>query len=220
MLPGVENLRRDLPQWACEPYDSEWRNVLEHLRGLGEGEDHPCAMSLDTRRMLYQTTRAMGAKTILDIGTFTGSSALVFAFTGADVVTVDLKDANALDGHWATYDRPASPHVLMSVAEVQGRVEFVTQDSVEYLQKTYRKFDFICIDGWHEAHQVAKEIPLAIARLNPNGLIFMDDVQTQPPPPGVDRIDGPREALECVLAANPELAAVHLTPWTAFVVRQ
>lgn len=214
MLQGLENLRRELPQWGCEPYDSEWRNVLETLHGLGEG-GHPCAMGLETRRILFQVTRAMEAKSVLDIGTFTGSSALVFALAGARVVTVD-----PTEDHWQRYNRRWPPRDLMQHAKVADSVEFVTQDSVAYLEATDRKFDFISIDGWHEAFQVVKEIPLAIAHLNPNGLIFMDDVQMASPPPGVDRIDGPREALERVLAANPELAAVHLTPWTAFVVRQ
>lgn len=214
MLQGLENLRRELPQWACEPFDSEWRDALERMLSLGEG-GHPCAMGLETRRLLFQVTRAMEAKSVLDIGTFTGSSALVFALAGAQVVTVDITGE-----HWRKYDRRWSPPDLMEHAKVGDRVEFVNQDSVAYLEATDRKFDFISIDGWHEAFQVVKEIPLAIAHLNPNGLIFMDDVQMASPPPGVDRIDGPREALERVLAANPELAAVHLTPWTAFVVRQ
>lgn len=214
MLPGIENLRRELPQWDTNVLDGEWQDVLDRLLTLGEG-DHPCAMGLETRRILFQVTRAMGAKSVLDIGTFTGSSALVFALAGAEVVSVDITE-----DHWRKYDRRWPPPDLMEHAKVADSVEFVNQDSVAYLEATDHKFDFICIDGWHESFHVVKEIPLAIAHLNPNGLIFMDDVQMASPPPGVDRIDGPREALEAVLATNPELVAVHLTPWTAFVVRQ
>lgn len=189
------SLRADVPAYDTPELADQWQGALAVLTEIGE-LGIPCAMSVGTRRILFQTVRAMGAVDVLDIGTYTGASALAFALTGARVTTVDICDANAPDGWWSKAGRPRSPADTMAAAGVS--VEFVTCDSVKYLSSTQKKFDLISLDGWHEHFAVYAEIPLALKRLKPGGLIFLDDVQPAgyEPLPGLDVIDGPRRALE------------------------
>lgn len=203
------SLRADIPAYDTPELESEWQQALKVLIDLGEMEI-ACAMSVGTRRILFQVVRAMGATDVLDIGTYTGASALAFALTGARVTTVDIRDANAADGHWKNAGRPRSPADTMAAAGVS--VEFVTSDSVKYLESTKRTFDFICIDGWHESSAVYAEIPLALERLKPGGLIFLDDVQPvgYTPLPGFDVIHGPRRALERHIKENSPFKIVPL----------
>lgn len=195
----VSRLRATLPAYDTPELERQWRSALSVLTSIGE-LDIPCAMGMGTRRILFQAIRAMGARDILDIGTFTGASACALALAADDngrVVTVDIADANAADGHWLKAGRSRTPRELMVQAGVEQSVQFVTQDSVEYLKSTPLLFDFICIDGWHEDFCVYAEIELALQRLKPDGLIFLDDVQFlgYPVPPGHDRIPGPLEAI-------------------------
>lgn len=195
----ASNLRTQIPEYDTPQLEIEWRQALEELTRLDE-LDISCAMGMPTRRILFQTVRAMGATDVLDIGTFTGASALVFALAVGKlgrVTTVDIQDVNATEGHWKNAGRTRTPKELMEQAGVADRVEFVTQDSGEYLQSTSRMFDFISIDGWHESWAVYSDIRFSLPRLKPEGLIFLDDIQRRGycPPPGFDVIKGPWKAI-------------------------
>lgn len=187
---------------------AEWAPAYDVLESLGE-LGVACAMSIGTRRILFQTIRAMGATRVLDIGTYVGTSALNFALAvgeAGSVVSVDIEP-----DHWLKVGRRWSPAELMQQAGVADRVEFVTMDARDYLRTTAERFDFISIDGWHEDFAVEEEVELALGRLNPGGLIFLDDVQDEgeTPPPGLDVIDGPRMALARLLQRFP-IRAVHM----------
>jgi predicted O-methyltransferase YrrM len=175
----TSNLRRAVPDYDTVSLKRSWmRAALPVFEQLGELSVFR-AMSIGTRQILYQAIRAMGATSVLDIGTYTGTSALNFALaTGREgsVVTVDIVDANAPDGFWAVDKRPRSPRQLMKAAGVAERVEFVTMDANAYLRETDRTFDFICIDAAKTEQDTYEQMGLALARLRPDGLIFMDDV--------------------------------------------
>jgi predicted O-methyltransferase YrrM len=182
-MNNIESLRREVPKFDTTALFSEWAVALQVFMAHGEVSVFR-AMSVGTRRILFQTLRAMQAKDVLDIGTYNGTSALTFALAGTRVVTVDVVDANAPDGYWKVDGRPHSPQQLMDKAGVE--VEFVTQDANEYLKTTEDKFDFICIDSAKSEQDTYEQIPLAVSRLKPGGLIFMDDVfaDGQPMPSG------------------------------------
>lgn len=194
------NLRRDLPAFhSAALYD--WHKARENFAYTNSIEV-PCCMNIHTREMLFKVIRSMGAKSVLDIGTYVGVSALNYAMAvgiGGGVTTVDVKDVNAPDGYWFEAGMWAKPFDMVSRAGVSHRVDFIIRDSVEFMRECPYKFDFISIDGWHEDHQVYKEIELAMGLLRPNGLIFMDDVmEFDDParPKELDYIYGPHKALQ------------------------
>jgi predicted O-methyltransferase YrrM len=192
----LTNLRTELPGFDTPALAAEWEQRVGHL-------DVPCTLNLGTRRILYQAIRAMHARDVLDIGTYVGTSALAFALAVGPkgrVVSIDTEP-----DHWRKLGQPHHPpEQLMAAAGVAGRVEFLTRDAREFLHLTGRLFDLICIDGWHEDFAVETEVTLALPRLNPGGLIYLDDVQREGAelPPGIDRIDGPRIALQRMLKAG------------------
>lgn len=210
-------MRTDLPLYGDE-YDTAWAEALAVVTRLDD-VDVPCAMSIAERERLFKLCKAIGAKRVLDIGTYVGSSALAFALSGAHVTTVDIKPVNAPDAYWAQVGRAMSPTDLMRTAGVMDRVRFVQSDAREYLKGAPPdNFDLISIDGWHEEHAVYDELGLALNRLTPGGLIFMHDVQWCPPPPGVDAIPGPLKALRQRLTEGAPYRAIFERPGIAFLV--
>ncbi len=198
------NLRREVPDGT--QWDAAWGDAYPILQALAPSA--PCCMSMEVRQRLFKIVRAMPARTVLDIGTYIGYSALNFALAvgpkGA-VVTVDI-DPN----HAQRLNRP-EPQDIARRAGVHDRMQFVIQDARAYLQ-THRGFDLICIDGWHEAPAVYEEIRLSLGALNPNGLIFLDDVQPldYEPPPGNDRFYGPARAVAQLLDERPDIRFARL----------
>lgn len=170
------NLRRDVPQYDTPELAIEWQFAHLKFQRLGEMAVFR-AMSIGTRRMLFQTIRSMGAKTVLDIGTYVGTSAANFAMAvgpGGSVVSLDVVDANAPDGFWKQDKRPRSPRELAEKVG-GGQVEFITQGGAEYLRETDKTFDLICIDGGKGEDDTYEQLGLSLQHLNPNGIIFMDD---------------------------------------------
>ena len=213
MLSQVGNLRASLPDYDTPELRAEWKAVLDRLEAVRE-TGVPHAMGLATRSVLVRVIRAMGAKSVLDVGTSTGTSALAFALAvgeGGRVVSLDIRDANAPDAKWKQRNRPHSPERLMRAAGVADRVTFLTVDSRHYLRSTTDTFDFISLDGGHRESVVFDEIPLALARLNPGGLVFLDDMHPPGfiPNEGCDFIPGPWRAAQRWLQRTPELALVH-----------
>lgn len=240
MLTVSQNLRAELPLYDTPELAGNWELALHKLKEV-DALEVPCCMGLGTRRMLFQTVRAMKAERVLDIGTYIGFSALALALavrdqgSAASVVTVDIKHASAAgddgtDAYWYTTGRAIPPSAMMEIAGVADVVEFVTMPSINYLKTTNQTFDFVCIDGHHEADVVYEELELVMPRLRPGGLIFMDDVHTFDDlnrPEGFDYVPGPWQALMRHLHEGAPLNVVFNTrafqnEWTAtaFILRK
>lgn len=177
-LPVIDlsNLREGMPDYDTPELRGQWeREGLAVLKRVGELGVFR-AMSVGTRQMLFQSARAIGARSVLDIGTYVGTSALAFALAVERVVTVDYVDANAPDGYWKIDGRTRSPAGLMEAAGVADRVEFVTATDANYLAGTDDRFDLICIDASKDSEEDYLTTGLALKRLNPGGLMFFDDV--------------------------------------------
>lgn len=176
---NVRKLRKVLPNYDTADLYQEWERALDKLAEATELDVYR-AMSVGTRRILYQCLLAMGARSVLDIGTYVGTSAACFALAvkrkRGHVVTVDVRDANAPNGFWAIDERPHSPRELMHKLGVGDNVEFVTCSGNDYLRRTKRTFDFICLDAGKSADEDFITLTLALDKLNPKGLIFVDDV--------------------------------------------
>lgn len=174
----IENLRESVPDFDTKALRDQWMQARKEIERVGELSVFR-AMSIGTRQMLFQCVRAMGAKTVLDIGTYTGTSALCFALAvgeGGSVVTLDVVDANAPDGFWKQDNKPRSPAEVMRMAGVAERVEFLTMDAAKYLCETDRLFDFVCIDAGKNEEETEEQFKLVLEHMAPGGLIFFDDV--------------------------------------------
>jgi predicted O-methyltransferase YrrM len=198
-MTNVSNLRVGLPDYNTKELQRQWRKEgLAKLTELGELSVFR-AMSVGTRQMLFQMCRAIGAKRVLDIGTYVGTSALNFALAvGPDgrVTTLDIVDANGEDGYWAVDKRPRKPSELMRAAGVD--VEFVTMSGLDYLRSCTDRFDFVCIDAGKDADTDYEVAKLSVERMNPGGVLFFDDVfpNNVPMRPGGYCTEGPWLATE------------------------
>jgi predicted O-methyltransferase YrrM len=193
------NLRKDVPDGTY--WLDAWNEAYAIQQRLAPGT--ACCMGIATRQMTFKIIRAMGAKRVLDIGTYIGFSALNYALAVGDgglVVTVDVEEHFKRIG-------ARDPNDLWSEAGVRDRIWQTRQDSRAYLRATPLTFDFISIDGWHEDFAVYEEIKLSLNKLNPDGLIFLDDVQPPDyvPNPGCDKINGPYKAIQRTLRERPDL---------------
>lgn len=161
---------------ALEPY------VLEHAGGYRphgaalaaatEALGEPAVMMLAKEQYaLFRFLSAhMHCRRALDLGTFTGLSALAFAEgmgAGGRVVTVD-RDASWLDmarSHWRA-------------ADCEPRIDFRAGEAVRVLDQLAgepdQRFDiaFIDLDKAHIAEYVEKTLRLT----NPGGLVIVDNV--------------------------------------------
>lgn len=162
--------------------------------------DRTGAVNSGDQRAIYALTRALQPKAVLEIGTHVGGSTLMFAQAlpeGGKLTTVDILDVNGPRGAFHRYGLP-SPAEQLARAQLRDRVQFVAQDSVRFLKFDLGQYDLIFLDGLHDARQVYQEVPAALERLTPGGLILMHDVFPHLRPLWPDRnvIPGPWLAIE------------------------
>ena len=197
----LSRLRKGMPEYDTPELRKQWaRDGLAVLQRVGELGVFR-AMSVGTRQELFQACRAIEARSVLDVGTYVGTSALAFALAvgeGGRVVTVDCVDANDPDGFWKIDGRPHSPAKLMEAAGVADRVEFVTATGADYLKDNEDRFDLICIDASKDSEEDYLTTSYALKRLSPGGLLFFDDVfpEGAPMKPGGYSVLGPWLLLE------------------------
>tara|TARA_Y100000996_G_C22027152_1_gene439334 strand:- start:137 stop:526 length:390 start_codon:yes stop_codon:yes gene_type:complete len=68
-----------------------------------------------------------------------------------------------------------SPSDMIRELSGQSSVDFITNDSLDYFEKTQDTFDFIFLDGGHLPETVYQEIPRALSKLNKDGVILLHD---------------------------------------------
>lgn len=153
---------------------------------------------------------AMGAEHALEIGTHLGGSTLMIAAGALKVTTVDINDVNGPSGAWATHGVPC-PRDRLEATGLADKVRFVVQDSVQFLRECREVYDFIFLDGSHDAEVVYREVPLALKVLSPGGVLLLHDVFPNLRPLWADRvvIPGPWLALKRL---QDEGAKFRITP--------
>lgn len=191
------NLRSSFPDYSA--FDSEWPSVEQLQRSIGMA-DPEGGVNPGDRRLLYQVARAMRATSLLEVGTHVGASTLVLALAanrnGGHLTTVDIADVNADDAEWKRRGCRFRPSDTLARAGVVAT--FHRSDSVAWLAADRGSYDLIFLDGLHEAQQLYRELPLALRRLNPDGLILLHDVFPNYEPLWADGyvIPGPWMAVE------------------------
>jgi predicted O-methyltransferase YrrM len=190
-------LRSALPDF--EAVGAEWPAVEAVMSSVGL-IDPQGGVNRGDRRLIYQLARALPAKSVLEVGTHVGASTLMLALAmqknGGKLTTVDIADVNRPDAYWKTYGCRQNPKDTLAMAGVSAT--FHQKDSVEWLQQDRATYDLIFLDGLHEGQQLYRELPLALRRLNPAGMILLHDVFPDHKPlwPDGNVISGPWHAVE------------------------
>ena len=63
----------------------------------------------------------------------------------------------------------------MNILKISKNVKFINSNSIDYLNNTKIKYDFIFLDGSHKSEIVFQEIILSIGKIRENGLILLHD---------------------------------------------
>jgi predicted O-methyltransferase YrrM len=215
--------------WGDAAAGAAWEEAAPRLEELtlmapsGARTDANRGVNPGDRRAIFHLVRALRPKRVLEIGTNVGFSTLHIAAAmepGSDITTVDIVDVNdSGEQPWAgSGDPPYAPRTALQAAGLSQMVRFVKADSVGFLEETAERFDFIFLDGSHDAAVVYREIPLALAALAPGGTILLHDYY-----PGHRRlwsngvvIPGPCLAVERLRAEGAGLTVLPLgeLPWT------
>ena len=219
-IPGAvldaHNLRAALPDYAS--YAAEWSQV-EGIQASVGLVDPAGGVNHGDRRLIYQITRALAARSVLEVGTHVGASTLMLALAvarnGGTLTTVDIADVNAEDGAWKRCGCRQNPRAALQLAGVSA--DFHQSDSVKWLAGDRNTYNLIFLDGLHEAQQLYRELPLALARLRPEGLILLHDVFPNFAPLWADGavIPGPWMAIERYVqeAAPIRVQPLGALPW-------
>lgn len=181
-----------------------WDNAHRIMKDAGVEDRLFRCISIGARRLLFEACR--DSENVLELGTYTGISALALALGAKGrVVTVDKEDVNADDAFWSRSGEGSAgrPCELMKRAGVS--VRFVHSDSVAYMEElTPDCLDVVFIDSGHDVekhpqgHVTLKELRLARRALRPGGCIILDDVFPHDIPivAGGFHVPGPWLALE------------------------
>jgi predicted O-methyltransferase YrrM len=153
-----------------------WPGVAQRIERAGLG--HNCdGVNPGDRRAIAALVTHLRPRTVLEIGTHIGSSTLTLAATlastNARITTVDIADVNdPVAREWEKYGAPRSP---AEIVHGLAPVTFVVDDSLSYLTRGVELYDFIFLDGSHLAAAVYRELPLALQRLAPGGVLLLHD---------------------------------------------
>lgn len=138
------------------------------------------------RRAIYYLIRNLKPKSVLEVGTHIGSSTVNIACALEDnktenniigrLKTVDIRDVNDTNEKpWLLFGAKYSPLGMITKLNFQDFVNFIVGSSITFFKTKEETFDFIFLDGDHAASTVFKEVPAALKRLNPNGVILLHD---------------------------------------------
>ncbi|MEL7028705.1 MAG: class I SAM-dependent methyltransferase, partial [Pseudomonadota bacterium] len=180
---GREEIERALHNPAAAEAFAE---ALDRFQSLGLTKVRYAA-NLGDRRALFHIAYALQRRSILEIGTCNGAStaflaqaaAMTAARSGDDdwrVVSVDLVDVNdPQEGFWRDSGLPFAPAEILERLGLRRGVEFLDGGSDRYLQTTEQQFDFVFIDGSHNAANVYPDVTGVLERLTPGGVVLLHD---------------------------------------------
>jgi predicted O-methyltransferase YrrM len=155
------------------------RITLEHLPGEG------IATSVAELAHLAIISRAVRPKTIFEIGTFRGRTALNFALNSPDDSRVYTMDLPPRDREHVLHDMSAADAGI--VAKSQTGADFQGKDVAHKIQQLYANslgFDFspyfgqmdiVFVDGGHHYEAAASDTRNALQMVRPGGFVIWHD---------------------------------------------
>jgi len=195
--------------------EREWNNCASRLSEICKIEDGKTGgVNPGDRRAIFFLISGFKPSSILEIGTHVGASTIHFAAAmapSATLKTVDIEDVNAPNSYWRSYGLDKSPR---DMTQALGRnVQFVKSNSIDFLNNTKERFDFIFLDGNHSKLTVLNEVPRALHVLNQSGTILLHDYFPDLKPLWSDGsvIAGPFEAMRKMSAVR--VLPLGALPW-------
>jgi caffeoyl-CoA O-methyltransferase len=137
---------------------SEWTRTNTPSPGMMAG--------VPEARLLEALVFVSGARSVLELGTFTGVGALAMAAalpTGGRVVTLERDPDNAA---------AARRHIAAS--PLSDRIELIEGDARETLPQLAGPFDLVWIDAWKTDYP--QYLDLVLPKLAPRGIIVADNL--------------------------------------------
>lgn len=210
-----------------EAFRLDWENIYAEISKL-ELPENTGGVNIGDQKALASLIYFFKPKRILEIGTHIGCSTVHIAiclrelFKRDDIKrrvdTVDLIDVNDQNRkHWLNFYSSNSPLENIKSLQAESLANFIHKPSLDFLKTASERYDFIFLDGSHEAKTVYKELPLALKILNKNGVILLHDYFPRNKPLWEDGvlISGPYMAVAKLQKDEPQLAVVPLgeLPW-------
>ena len=205
----------------------EWESAKKAISGVFEYVDKGGAINPGDRQALYYLVRRFKPQSVLEVGTHLGGSTLHIAMAmkanrracaAPCLITLDIEDVNDPAAHiWINYGVSASASAMLAHLDCAELVKFNVALSLDYLARTEERFDFIFLDGSHEARIVYQEIPLALKVLRSGGCLLMHDYFPEGKPLWTNGvvIPGPFLAVHRLIQDGTRIAALPLgaLPW-------
>lgn len=199
-----------------------WASDNAQISAIFGNRDEFGGVNPGDRRALYTLIATLKPANVLEIGTHIGASTLYIACalkavgTGK-MTTVDILDVNNANASWRDHKMPACPLENARTLACDDVITFITSPSQKFMATTDQKFDFIFLDGDHNAATVYAELELALRCLAPNGIILLHDYYPSGKAlfPNGSIIYGPYRALERIMGEAPALQICPLgkLPW-------
>ena len=215
-LPDILNSPEIQTLWK------ESKAVLDSI--LQFPDDTDGGVNQGDRRALYYLISKFKPTSVLEVGTHIGASTIHTAAAlkangiQANFSTLDIKDVNSTTlKPWLKFGTKYSPAEMIRELDYGAFVNFITGNSIKYLEETETKYDFIFLDGDHSALAVYQEIPLALKLLNSNGVILLHDYYPHGKPLWSNSrvISGPYLATQRLIEEGADLKILPLgsLPW-------
>jgi predicted O-methyltransferase YrrM len=127
-------------------------------------------------QVFYCLTRLKKPKTIIEVGTYKGKSAAIFAYgmyknqlenkLKGRIITIDNNETKMMEHARKRFDSN----------DTRDIIECVEATSMDYFQGWVREgIDFIYLDGSHKYADVCSDFSLWVRHLKPDGIVFIHD---------------------------------------------
>jgi predicted O-methyltransferase YrrM len=142
--------------------------------------DAKAAVRTCEAHVMYCICRNFGYKNILEIGTGTGFSSLVFAkaiidqevFGSVDTIDINPESPNIFNNNF-------SP-IVEALPEMESMITFYNKDSVDIIPFLDKEYDLAFVDGCHDYDCVKSDYEAVTKKVKDGGCIIFHDVVKTP----------------------------------------